>query len=278
MLQGSDLASSTPYVLVGRGGSGTRLLAEMAVSSGLFLGGELNVSFDSAEWIDLIYALALKTLAGETGGEARHRDEIRQWAADVLSRAGRSPDDLWGWKLPETIFILPAVLDAFPAARIVHLVRHPVSSALRRTHMTSRMDNPIGAAALPAAYRACARDPDEIERDPVHVHNACSWLFQVRSAIDFIDKSLASGRSLTLRYEDVCAGPAEPRQRLSEFLGRGGPTADPPAIDAERFEEYDPADPRARLVWSICEPLAVRLGYRLERPASITQTPWSSTA
>ncbi len=211
-----ELASNAPVILVGRGGSGTRLLAQLALPSGLFLGNDLNPSDDSMEWIDLIYRLALEALAGESRVDRRAREAIRETAAAVLQRGDRRPGELWGWKLPETVFVLPAILDAFPGAKVVHLVRHPITSALRRTHMTSRLDNLIGQAALPAAYRHLGRDLEAMASDDVHIHNAVSWLFQVQIALESID-TLPESRRLLLHFEDICAAPAAARRRCSAF-------------------------------------------------------------
>jgi hypothetical protein len=43
-LASDALALSQPVILLGRGGSGTRLLAQLALSVGAFLGNELNAA------------------------------------------------------------------------------------------------------------------------------------------------------------------------------------------------------------------------------------------
>jgi hypothetical protein len=55
-----------PVILLGRGGSGTRLLAQLALSVGVFLGNELNASHDSVEWVETLYDLAVEPVTGET--------------------------------------------------------------------------------------------------------------------------------------------------------------------------------------------------------------------
>jgi hypothetical protein len=88
-------------------------------------------------------------------------------------------------KLPEMMLVLPLLIDAFPHAKVVHLTRHPVSSSLRRTHMTSRLTNAVGAAALPAAYRYSNRDPRQIGSDEPYLHNAYAWNFQVARVVRY---------------------------------------------------------------------------------------------
>ena len=48
-------------LFVGRGGSGTRLLSQLAVDAGIFVGNKVNKSGDSLEWVDLIYKMVVET-------------------------------------------------------------------------------------------------------------------------------------------------------------------------------------------------------------------------
>jgi len=262
-------ADSMPVILVGRGGSGTRLLSQLALSVGVFLGNEMNVSSDSVEWVEDIYNLAIEaTTAGMESGSDRDRfwrKRLRLRAATILAKGGRSPRDSWGWKLPETILILPQILRAFPCARVVHLVRHPVTSSLRRTHMTSRLTNPIGRVVLPVAYRACGLDPANLELDDSWIHNAVTWTYQVGQALEVLSGMVRSDRILQLRFEELCVSPAEARNQLSVFLGKGLiTTACGLEIDPCRLGEVRTDDLRAERVWAICGEVAMKIGYSLD--------------
>src|SRR6516164_2141092 len=261
------LAHSQPVILLGRGGSGTRLLAQLAVSIGTFLGNELNASHDSVEWLETLYDLAVEAVtAGVMSGSARdlywHR-RLRRRASEILASGRCDPTSLWGWKLPETMLILPQALRAFPRARVVHLVRHPVTSALRRTHITSRLDNPVGRAVLLAAYRACGLDPDNIELDEPYIHNAVSWAYQVGGVLGTLQSMSPTEGCLQFRYEKICAAPDEAQKRLTAFLGARAPITEPPEIDTRRTGSYRAEDDKAKKIWSICGRLASELGYEL---------------
>jgi hypothetical protein len=261
------LAHSQPVILLGRGGSGTRLLAQLALSVGVFLGNELNPSHDSVEWVETLYDLAVETVTGDiASGSARElywRTQLRRRASEILATGRRDPTGLWGWKLPETMLTLPHALRAFPRARVVHLVRHPVTSALRRTHITSRLDNPVGRAVLPAAYRACGFDSDNIELDEPYIHNAVSWAYQVGGVLGTLQSMVPAQGRLWFRYEEICTSPDETQKRLAAFLGAAAPITDPPEIDARRTGYYRAEDDRAKKIWSICGKLALELGYEL---------------
>lgn len=260
-----------PVILLGRGGSGTRVISQSTQPLGVFLGDVANPSSDSLEWVDTLYDLSIEVLvAGVAEGSPRDaywRERLRAKAGDILAQAGRSSSEPWGWKLPETMLALAPVLRAFPHARIIHLVRHPLTSALRRTHVTSRTDSRLGQAALSAAYRAHGLDPDMIDRDEPYIHNALSWDFQLRTAMDALKS--AGDRLLVVRYEDLCADPDGVQTRIAGFLGL---TAPPPAqaalIDLRRTNEVAAFDSRAQRVWSICSETAEALGYEAGAAAS----------
>ncbi|MDB5093197.1 MAG: Sulfotransferase family protein [Candidatus Eremiobacteraeota bacterium] len=256
-----------PVVLLGRGGSGTRLLAQLGAANGVFIGNDVNASGDSLEWVDDLYALAIECVTSgveaDSERDAFWRAALVGRARAVLEAAGRDAGAPWGWKLPETMLGLPQVLRAFPRARIVHLIRHPVSSSLRRSHMTSRADNAVGRAVLAAAYDACGLDPNVAADDPDDVRNAMTWEFQMRGALDALAALPDGARLLQLRYEVVCADPAAALDRIAAFLGLPAPDrASAPVIDERRSQPIAGDGERAARVWALCGATGARLGYR----------------
>ena len=251
-----------PIILLGRGGSGTRLLSEFALGLGIFLGNRINITGDSLEWVDAIYDIAIEELTtGIDPGSIRDlywRDRLCRVANEILERADHPVGHCWGWKLPETMLALGPILRAFPNARVVHLVRHPLTSAIRRTHVTSRTDNPIGELVLQAAYRACGMNPALIGQDEAFVHNAKTWAFQVKRVLDIL--RLSEAASLQVRYEEICADPRAALTIMADFLGfPSSPKI--PKIDQSRTNSITELDDRARRVWAICGETARALGY-----------------
>ena len=253
-----------PVILLGRGGSGTRMLSELALGLGVFLGGALNETGDSLEWVESLRELGIATCAGELPAgstvEFVWRERLRELAVTILARAGRDADALWGWKAPVTMVGLDVVLRAFPGARVIHLVRHPLSSALRRTHMFSRLDNPVGRAVLEAAYRTGGRDIGRLNDDESFVHNAMSWNYQIRRALAAL--AGAGHEPLQLRYEDVCAAPQQAQMLMADFIAAQVPHgASLCSTDWTRTNAIEPEDGRVPIVWSICGETAQSLGY-----------------
>jgi hypothetical protein len=250
-------------IFTGRGGSGTRLLSQLADEAGIFIGNHRNKSDDSIEWVDLIYHIAVEAGGGhELPAGNAYRREIRAVAAAILRRAGPRNSPLWGLKLPEAMLVLPLLIDAFPRAKVVHLTRHPVSSSLRRTHMTSRLSNPVGAVALPAAYRYSRRDPALIAGDEPYLHNACSWNFQVTRVAHYGRSALGGDRYLEIAYENMCAEPSGVAAAVRSFLGCAiaeRETTIP--VDLTRSSDWNASDPRVDMIWRLCGETAELLGY-----------------
>lgn len=261
-----DASLDRPILITGRGGSGTRLAADMAVGSGVFLGNDLNKSSDSVEYEVAVKDLMRQKLEGAAGahdGLARWRLTMRDLATAVRTRGSRPPQQPWGWKLPELMFVLPEVCSFFPDARVIHLVRHPVDSSLRRTHMTSRMNNPIGKMALPAAYRGLGLDPSRARHDEKHLRNAVSWAFQVGSVARWARANLPEDRYLEIRYEDIYTQTSEVQRLMAAFTGGDAAGVPAPAFDVSRMRDYAVPDPRIEEVWAVCGRTAEMLGYSL---------------
>jgi hypothetical protein len=276
MTQLIDAAPAAPapidavVLFTGRGGSGTRLLSQFAADAGVFIGNQVNKSGDSIEWIDLIYRMVLQTGSQrDLPSGSKYRQEIRERAQQILGDASPSRSGLWGLKLPEAMLVMPLLIDAFPHAKVVHLTRHPVSSSLRRTHMTSRLDNPIGAVALPAAYRYANRDAGQLATDPPYLHNAYAWNFQVSRVVRYVRTVLGPARYLEVRYEDVCAQPDGSLALIQSYLGCANQRAATSIqVDHSRAGGWHPRDPRVETIWEICGETAALLGYTRELEAS----------
>jgi hypothetical protein len=232
---------------------------------GIFIGNKVNETGDSMEWVDLIYRIAEEAVDNlDLPSGSRWRREIRARANRIEYLAAPHGSRLWGLKLPEILLVLPLLVDAFPQAKIVHLTRHPVSSSLRRTHVTSMLANPLGAAVLPSAYRYSKRDVGLIATDGEYLHNACSWNFQVTRVARYARAALGRESYLEISYEDLCTEPSRVAALVRAFLGCAGGAATSIAVDPARTGSWDPDDPRVATIWDICGETAVALGYTPE--------------
>lgn len=250
-----------PIVLLARGGSGSRLLSQAAQDLGVHLGRAVNVSGDSIDMALPIY----QAVIGKLGYRSRYRPERTverlRHAARPLSQGAE--DGIWGFKLPEAMYIVPEIDAAFPDARLVHLIRDPRRTCLRRTHLTARISNRIGRVTVPAAYGYCGRDPLSIEEDSPAMHMALTTIHQLEQVTDY-GRSLPEGRYLEVRFEDLIAQPKATRGVLARWLGlreQGGMLEE--CVDPGRAEKPDSPydDETAGRVTSLLDPLRRKLGY-----------------
>lgn len=211
-----------PIVLLGKGGSGTRLLSQLAIDTGVSLGRDLGSSLDSLSMVDAVYGSVIKKLCRESNYSARVAERNLRSAADgILSSLPPDNKPDWGFKLPECLFLLPEIDTAFPKARYAVLFRDPLSATLRRTHVTSRMDSRIGRVALTAAYVHCGLDPLTIPSDPMEVHNACAVGYQLDLLIDHLDRlGRYNSRVFVTIFEDLVRDPFSELSAFSKWLGR----------------------------------------------------------
>jgi hypothetical protein len=121
-------------------------------------------------------------------------------------RAALDDDDApWGWKAPRTVLILPFVHEMYPLAKVVHLVRDGRDIAYSKNQNQLRRH---GHRVLPPSDKRVPRAQASI----------MFWSRVNLAAARYGERFLA-GSYLLLRYEDVCADPAEAAARLVDFLG-----------------------------------------------------------
>lgn len=129
-------------VVGGVGGSGTRVLASILQSVGVFMGSNLNEALDNMrlakvfnQFRDRIHALGpvgtKRNSKDEEAAAVFIRHEIRRFTEDmhVAYFAQDSQRAGWGWKVPGNLFILSYLAEMFPGMRYVHVVRHGVEMA-----------------------------------------------------------------------------------------------------------------------------------------------------
>jgi Sulfotransferase family len=124
-----DGVTRGPIVVVGRPHSGTRLLAGMLRSGGVFLGADLtHPQLDSWSMHQRFVVPLLRVRLTAGVGERQDADLDRvarecfdaawpRYAGDTALRGA------WGWKCCETAFVMPAVRRLLPTSVFVHIIR-----------------------------------------------------------------------------------------------------------------------------------------------------------
>jgi hypothetical protein len=206
----------SPIVLLGRGGSGTRLLGSLASDAGVFLGSNLNRPMDSLDIVLAVYrGIVEKYRCRASWQKEQTVPRLRAAAASMIRDL--PADATWGFKLPETLLLLPEIAQAFPQARYVNYVRDPLRTSLRRTHMTARLDNHIGRITLPLAYDYLGLDRHQILNDSSAMHMAYTTLHQLALVREQLQQ-VPLERQFKTSFERVIAHPAGEVARLANWL------------------------------------------------------------
>jgi hypothetical protein len=173
-----------------------------------------------------------------------------------------SHPDAWGFKLPECLLILDEVQAAFPQARYVCLNRDPLTTVLRRSHMTARLDNQIGQIALSLAYDWAGVPRAQILRDHQAVRMARTTAHQL-ALVEGLRSVTPGDRWHEMSFESLLTDPVAVLRGLGAFCGRPRQsTTVAQAIDRERAERpHEIADAVVAAVRAILDPVRTRMGY-----------------
>jgi hypothetical protein len=204
-----------PIIVFNKSHSGSRVLARLLMAGGVFMGSDRNESEDSADVLRLIHFLVNRHYpaywnllrAGDPDLEALV-DSVFQYHLGSYAPGGR-----WGWKLCETLYILPILHRIFPDAFYVHLIRDGRDVAFS-DHV----------APVEPFWRKVYFDTDDIRiwedrklthrsyRDTPHIFNARHWVNSVTVARHY--GATLGARYFEVRYEDLACNPLETARRL----------------------------------------------------------------
>jgi N-acetylglucosaminyl-diphospho-decaprenol L-rhamnosyltransferase len=218
-------AGLEPGVIGATGGSGTRVVAEIVRRGGMFIGSDLNCSLD---------ALDFAVFADRWIG----REQPTQAAAELRSLVRRQHTEAegrpFGWKEPRSIYLLPFLAGELPGLRFLHLVRDGRDMALSTNQVQLRKhgDAVLGASDEPEALRSISL-----------------WREVNIRAADYGER--LGERYLRIRFEDLCAQPAEVTAQVLRFFGLDG--------DAEQIAAEEIRAPASVGRWRHEPPESVRL-------------------
>jgi hypothetical protein len=243
-----------PVVVGATGGSGTRVLARLLKSGGVFIGSDLNPYEDvlafglfSDRWINVV-----EGIDGQVDPATCNtmRDEL----VEILgSDFGQIPDGTkrWGWKEPRSIYLLPFFDVAMPSLRFVHFVRDGRDMAF------SENQNQLVKHG-PAILRA---DQGKLRKPAKSI---ALWSTVNSRAADYGETVLGE-RYLRVRFEDLCSDPAETARAVYRFVGLPGDPGDAaraevaPPKTLGRWRDEKPA--RIRELEEIAARALTRFGY-----------------
>jgi hypothetical protein len=238
-----------PIVVVAKGHSGSRFLAEILQRSGVFIGADLNGPFDSMSWHE---DFALPLMTSEHWPDLPDTADVRAFtdrAMEATLRRFLGPSAYrggpWGWK-GSTLFVMPVVLRYFPQTRVIHLIRDgrdvatsedgllnlPFHFELRRRNpvrMASRVWEAVTDRRRRNDYRLKVffgrSDLEQWEDVPLDRANVLAnrYLLQMQSWMRNVTAARQLGtvlgdRYLEVRYEELVTDPSTVVERVLEWL------------------------------------------------------------
>lgn len=274
---GSQLAERVaalppPVVIFNKSHSGSRFIARLAQDQGIFMGAELNESLDALPFLPLVEHAVLEHYpAYEMLRRAQEWPPTARALVDAAldaHLAGHRPGQPWGWKLCETVYILPLVATLFPGARFVHLIRDGRDVAFS-DHVSPELPFwrkvYFGNDAV-ISWRGMALD-NEAYLERSDLYNARHWLESVRLGRNY--GAMLGEAYCEVSYEELCARPDLVGARLMEFLGLPldrmalAVTAQGVRTAAIGKFRHRPAW-RQRRVQRLIEPTLLAFGYRCD--------------
>jgi hypothetical protein len=241
-----DPSFQGPVVIGGVGGSGTRVIAQILIDLGFYMGSDLNVANDNL-WFSLLVrrphwffkqvgdreqlfkglAIFERAMLG--------RLEMRSEEAAFILRAvgegmfpkrmypqlwllrpamtlafGRQTDlsahKAWGWKEPNSHIFLEYLSEYFGSLKYVHLIRHGLDMAYGQSKGQIELWGEFFGIDIPQA-------PGLRPKATLNY-----WIRSNERAIQLGNRLLGE-RFLLLDFDELCAAPRKGVQRLVDFLG-----------------------------------------------------------
>ncbi|MDD5123606.1 sulfotransferase [Methylovulum sp.] len=206
-MKGPD--DKAPVFVGGVGGSGTRVVTDILMKMGFFMGDNLNNSNDYMELgkllprlRELIYIHGVKTNQEINGHIHDRLIEI-----EALIQSGMQNPHLyrgWGWKAPPNFFILEHLNDHFPDLRYIHVIRHGLDMAF------SENQNQLKNWGFYFDI-----DADELSLPQASLRY---WIEANKFAIN-LGQNFLQDRFYLLRFDKLCMEPQRVVAELAKFLG-----------------------------------------------------------
>lgn len=197
----------SPILVGGVGGSGTRVVTEILMEMGVFMGKNLNLSKDYIE-----YGLAKTLRELKSNGEGKSADDAIKYIHKRLDKIEKSiKSDMksqchylgWGWKVPGNFYLLEHANEHFPNVRYVHVMRHGLDMAF------SQNQNQLHNWGFYFDI-----DSNNI---PLHIASLRYWV-EANKFAKALGLKVLKDRFHVLRFDDLVTKPKRTIEELSTFL------------------------------------------------------------
>jgi len=214
-----------PYPIFCRGHSGGRLLCEAFVRNQIDMGHLMAQRKDNHFFatyhppMNEMVLNAYKYLEAEPVQRQYYQDMIKQ-QVNEYRKAEIQNQGPFGWKLGISLFTMPMVLDAFPSAKVIHLIRDGRDVMLSR--LGSRMDyldEPVNRLVVFGDATI-----DNFEGHPLTPETVATYRNELEilhwvTAVNYGLKGRAyNERYFEVKYEDICQEPLSIFTQIFDFI------------------------------------------------------------
>jgi len=208
------LVTSDPCIIGATGGSGTRVFARIVRAGGMFIGSRVAETEDAVpfrSYFDRWVNAYMDHTARWSEYAPRIEDLMAEELPELLQEHFKSilpAGQVWGWKAPRSIYLLPFWSRIFPRVRFLHVVRDGRDMAFSTNqnqvlrHSGSLLQ--VGEEALSLPSRAMLL-----------------WSRLNLMAAQFGESHLGD-RYFRVRFEDLCREPHAIIRQMYDFLGLKG--------------------------------------------------------
>ncbi len=215
-----------PYPILGRGHSGGRLVCEAFIRNNIDMGHVAPDRKDTGFFAiqnPLIHEIILNAY------KYWHVDAQQQYYQNLMKRCIMEyrnneiqPKGPYGWKMGISLFTMPMVLDAFPTAKVIHLIRDG------RDVMLSRLEARFGGNNLTDPINKLVvfgdSEVDNFAGHPLNSATIAAYRNELEmlhwvTAVNYGLKGRVYGeRYLEVKYEDICREPISIFAQIFDFL------------------------------------------------------------
>jgi hypothetical protein len=231
-----------PIIIGGTGGSGTRAVAEILRMTGIFLGKDLNNSFDEYLFTYLFkhpkqflrFNLLSETIDYPSEKLLELHNKLyhglypkKIWEWWYILKAGwyhtwnlynlkwvfqrwrqlihhkPNPGDIWGWKSPFSIFFLPWLKAYYPAAKYILVLRNGLDMIYSKNDQQFRIWSPFFKI-------------DPKDKSP---KNRFEFWYQSNKHAISVGQALFDNHFYLIKFENLCLKPRQTIKELSNFVG-----------------------------------------------------------
>lgn len=269
-----------PIVIGGVGGSGTRVVAQMLLDLGVYMGADRNPAHDNL-WFTVLFRKPAWFARHSQRGDQAIDGRLRRFAHAMQGRTP-SPSDValfaraalgialqdgnwknvrylrciatfaragrvdraeytgWGWKEPNAHLYIEPLAALFPDLRYIHTIRHGLDMAYSSNQQQVLRWGPRFGIAPP-------RDPADMPRASL-----AFWVTANQAAIE-AGRARLGDRFLLLNFDALCRDPEPHIAQLVIFLGRDPASVDlahlaslpklPPSVGRYRQHDLSVHDP-----------------------------------